>query len=131
MDNTRIILDTNFLMIPGQYKIDIYREIERLMVGKYQLYIYSGTLKEIKKLSKGQSKDAMAARLGMSIAKTKNIKIIKSDTDYIDKAIIQNLKDKDIIATQDKELRDTIKKENKGIKFIIMRSKTHLEIIND
>ena len=42
----KIILDTNFLMIPSMFKVDIFSEIERICDFKYELCIVDKTLDE-------------------------------------------------------------------------------------
>ncbi len=42
-----IILDTNFLLIPAQFKVDIFSEVERICNFRYQLVIIDKTLEEL------------------------------------------------------------------------------------
>ena len=44
----KIILDTNFLLIPAQFKVDIFDEIDRIMIEKYQLFVLDKTIDELK-----------------------------------------------------------------------------------
>ena len=46
-----IILDTNFLMIPLQFKVDIFSEIERICNFKYELLVPEASVKELENLS--------------------------------------------------------------------------------
>jgi len=111
-----IILDTNFLLIPYNYKIDIFSEIERICHFKYQLKIIDKTLDELKKL-KGE-------KFTLNLIKQKNIKVIKTKTtNYVDNILKES---KDIIATHDKLLIKQIK--NKPL--IILRQKKYLELKN-
>ena len=43
----KIILDTNFLLIPAQFNVDIFSEIERICDFQYQLCIVDKTLSEL------------------------------------------------------------------------------------
>ncbi|MBU2633865.1 MAG: hypothetical protein KJ674_01325 [Nanoarchaeota archaeon] len=111
-----IILDTNFLLIPYNYKIDIFTEIERICHFKYQLSILDKTLDELKKL-KGE-------KFTLNLIKQKNIKVIKTKTTkYVDDILKVS---EDIIATDDKPLIKQIK--NKPL--IILRQKKYLELKN-
>ena len=75
----RIILDTNFLLIPAQFKVDIFSEIQRIADFKYQLYILDKTITELKKIQKEQrGKHKRAAKLGLDLIKKKKVKIIKT-----------------------------------------------------
>ncbi len=112
---TRIILDTNFLMLPNQ-GIDIFTEINKAMREPYRLCTTSGVMKELEKIMKKKSKEGFAAKLGYILAKQKDLKIINSSLKiHTDDAIIKIAKPKtDIIATQDNELRRKLRE--KGIR---------------
>ena len=49
-DKRRIILDTNFLLIPGQFKVDIFQEIGKIMGESYELCIFQPTIDELTKI---------------------------------------------------------------------------------
>ena len=122
----KILLDTNFLLIPSQFNIDIFSEINRIMLEKYQLFILDKTIDELKSLIKDKSqkqKDKRAARLGLQLAKAKNLKIIKTREKLpVDDLIV---KSKDyIVATQDIELKRRLKA--KKVKIITLRAKKKL-----
>ena len=70
-----IILDTNFLMVPAQYKVDIFSEIERICGFSYELVVPDVVVKELEKIAAGQ-KGKAAARMALQLIKFKGIKII-------------------------------------------------------
>ena len=113
-----IILDTNFLLIIPQFKVDIFKELERICDFKYKISILDKTLEELK-----NKKDE---KLVKEIIKKKNINIIKTNSDkYVDD-ILKDIKDKNtIIATNDKELKKQLKKP-----IIILKQKKYLELRN-
>ena|SRR3989344_73971 len=135
-----IILDTNFLLIPGQFKVDIFRELERVIETPYRLVVLDATIDELKELSsskgaKGKDKDAAKLALKLVQAKTdtetQNINIVTSAEPYVDRAILQMVqedpKDKNlVVATQDQELKRLLKKA--GTKTITLRQKKYLII---
>ncbi|MFH1209440.1 MAG: hypothetical protein V1663_01490 [archaeon] len=111
-----IILDTNFLLIPYNYKIDIFSEIERICHFKYQLKILDKTLKELE--------NKKGSNLALELINKKNIKVIKTkNSDYVDNIL---RKSKYIIATDDKELIKTIKDKP----LIILKQKKYLMLKN-
>jgi len=114
----RIILDTNILITSFRFKADIFS-------GGHDLHILIGTNGELKRISKGKSKDAMAAKLALKIIAIKNIEILPSHG-KVDEALIIYGKEGYCIATQDKVLRAKLKKGN--IKFAYIRQKKYLEI---
>src|SRR5574337_2073866 len=83
-----VVLDTNFLLIPFQFKIDILRELEYLIEASHRLVISSKTLAELRKIGQSIGKDGMAARLALKLVEANRAKIdiIESD-EYVDKWI--------------------------------------------
>ena len=129
----RIIIDTNFLMIPWLYKVDIFSEFNRICNFSYKLYIYEQSIAELRSIIENQSKHKRAAQTALKLIKLKNIEMIKSEAGDVDSLILENLA-KDtiaaadtIVATQDKELRQKLLK--KGTSVIVLRQKKYLELV--
>jgi len=120
----KVLLDTNFLMIPGEIGVDIFNELERVCQFEYQVYILDKTVKELEKIvEKQKGKYKEAAKLGLSLIKAKNIEIIPTEGDqYVDDILVE-LQNEYIIATQDKALKTKLKN------IIILRQKKYLELI--
>lgn len=128
----KILLDTNFLLIPGQFKVDIFTEIDRLMDEPYELFILDMALEELRSLSKGNSKDAAAAKLGLGLLKPKGVKELPSlKTEKhlnTDKMIVETAKSPGyIVATQDMGLKRLLK-QNRA-QMIVLRQKKYLKLI--
>ncbi|MEM4337076.1 MAG: nucleotide-binding protein [Candidatus Woesearchaeota archaeon] len=127
-DLKRIILDTNFLLIPYQFKVDIFSEIERICNFKYEIYVLDKTVKELEKIvneQKGKNKEA--ARLGLTILKRKDLKIIPSVSQKSADEILIEMADNDtIIATQDSAVRKAVKEKLANV--IFLRNKKYLVI---
>lgn len=119
----KILIDTNFLMIPEQFKIDIFKEIDRIIDEKYQIIVVDKTVEELEKLIKGnKEKEKRAARIALQLIKKYKIKVINTQGDNVDDIIVK-LKDNDtIVATQDKELRKRLKGD-----VIVLRQKKYLK----
>jgi hypothetical protein len=113
---TQVILDTNFLLIPGEKGIDIFSEIERILSEPYDLCVIDKTVDELDKIVEKSSKknEGFNAKLGIILLKQKNLKTLKSfSEEYADRAIVEYAKknaEKVIVATQDKELKEQLKK---------------------
>lgn len=124
----KIILDTNFLMIPVQFKVDIYSEIDRIMTAKYKIYTLDRCIWELDKITKTQKgKDKEAAQIAKKIAQKKQITILKTDKlKNVDKILLQKAEEGAIIATQDKLLKKALK--NKNSKIITLKQKKYLTI---
>lgn len=128
----KVVLDTNFLMIPGQFKVDIFEEIRRVSDFNYKLFIFEKTLKELEKLAeKGKTRDKTAAKIAKLLVSQKKISILTGDEDEnVDEQILDYAKKHDcVIATLDGALLKRIRKANPKTRFMILRSKRHLEIV--
>lgn len=122
----RIILDTNFLTIPHQFKVDIFEEIDELMEEDYEITTLDCIVEELKRMSKSKSKDAVAAKVGLDLIKKKKVKVIKTSEKKVDKVILE-MADKDtVVATNDRVLRQKLK--NKNVRTVYLRSKKRLEM---
>ncbi|MGM5482111.1 MAG: PIN domain-containing protein [Nanobdellota archaeon] len=122
-DSAKVILDTNFLMIPGQECVDIFEEIKNAFYKPVELFVASGTIKELEKLEQsGKGKDKSAARIALGLLKRKDLKVIKTGEEHVDDALVELSKKDYIIATQDLGLKRRLKK------YIYMRQKKFIEI---
>ena len=119
----KIILDTNFLLIPSQFNVDIFTEINRIVLEKHQLFVLDKTIDELKKLSvnpKQSLKNRRAAKLGLQLLKAKKVKVLKTKVDESVDDILASIKGY-TIATQDIGLKRRIKG-----KKIVLRAKKKL-----
>ena len=128
----KILLDTNFLLIPHQFGVDIFTQIDRIMHFKYKIFVLDKSVEELKKViegQKGKSKDA--AKIALKLIAIKNIWVIKTESDKkTDDTIVElSRKDNYIVATQDKDLKRSL--INHGIEVIVLRQKKILVLIND
>ena len=131
-----IILDTNFLMIPGSLKVDIFSEIERIMEESYHICVLDATIVELNKIINEQTgKHKSAAKLALGLIMHKKLKVIRtkslnmpenSKNTIADDSLLTISGEDTIIATQDQELKKSLLE--RGNKIIILRGKKHLEI---
>ena len=123
--NMKILLDTNFLLIPGKYKVDVFRELQNF--GKPEFHTLSLVVSELEKLSKGKGKDAGNAKLGLQLLKKNRVKIIPASGNT-DSEIERIAAEEDyIVCTQDKELIERLRRE--GVQIINLRQKRTLEYV--
>ncbi len=124
----KIIIDTNFLMIPYQFGVDIFSEFYRICSFNYKLYIFEQSIGELKNITQKQSgRSKKAAQFALKLIKLKNINIIKSENKDVDSLILGSLDKDAIIATQDILLKKKLLK--KGASVIILRQKKYLKLI--
>lgn len=127
VESKKIVLDTNFLLIPGQFGVDIFTELQRICDFPYELHIMETTLKELENIMEKSAGTArQAGKLALELVKAKDINIISSDVGYVDRAILDSVDETTIVATMDAELREKLKK--KGVKLITLRQKKYLII---
>ena len=124
----RIILDTNFLLIPYNFKVDIYEEIKRIVHDECLICIIDRTRYELDKILNTQKgKDKAAAKFALDLIDKKKPESIITENQHVDESILLLAEQEDcIVATQDKELKDKLKQLKR--KIIVLRQKNHLEI---
>ena len=135
-DFKKILLDTNFLLVPSQFGVDIFQEIERISDFNYKLYIVPATEKELLKIvetQKGAQKKA--AELAILLLKAKNVLTVKTeknkkrgDFQPVDDLIVEIASTQGfIVATQDKELKQRLLE--KGVRVITLIQRKYLKLI--
>jgi uncharacterized protein len=110
----KIILDTNFLLIPAQQKVDIFSEIERICNFRHEVIILDKSIDELNKIIAEQAgKAKKAAKIGLQLIKAKKIAVYPTDIPgSVDDIIVELVKKGDFIpATQDRALVKRVKAE--------------------
>lgn len=127
----RVLLDTNFLLLPGQFKVDIFTELERIMQEPFEIAVLESSIEELENLTKkGKSEDRRAAKLGLDLLKHKALKILPSSKQRcVDDLLVEMAGPALIVATQDAELRKRLKRKGAGV--IGLRQKNHLYKVNE
>ena len=120
---SKVIIDTNGLMIPGQFGIDIFSELEQL--GFYSFIVPNATVKELEKImATGRGKDKSAAKMALSLLDRCTI-IDKNG--YGEKKIIDMAISMDAaVLTNDAELKKRLC--SKGVTNVYLRDRTRLSI---
>ena len=119
----RVVVDTNFMLIPFQFGVDIKAELDRILDFNYELCTLDGVLRELESISKEKSKNGRDARVSLEMAKDLNIIPVNGD---VDDALLMLASKDTIICTNDKILKDKIKR--KGAPLIYLRQKKYLVI---
>ena len=124
----KLIIDTNFLLIPFKFKIDIFSEFTRICNFNYKLFIFEQSINELKNIIEKQSgKDKKAAQFALKLIELKHINIIKSEQKDVDWLILSKSDKDTVVATLDSNLKRELLK--KGISVIILRQKKYLQLI--
>lgn len=125
----KIILDTNFLLIPYCNKIDIFDAIAGLVHSGYRFVMPSTVINELKRLAKNRGKEGLGAKLALKIieARKKDIEIIETSI-WPDEWITEFAeKEHAIVCTNDTKLRQTIKKC--GLSVICLKSLSRIDFV--
>jgi rRNA-processing protein FCF1 len=124
-----VIIDTNFLLIPFRYRIDILRELDYLVETSHRFVISSKTIKELKKIGKKVGKDGMAARLAIKLVEANSLRIdVIESEEHVDDWIVDYSKaNRAIVCTNDSELRRRLRALH--IKVITMKTKSKLGFV--
>jgi len=129
----KVILDTNVLMLPYEFKIDVIGEVARLVVGSYVFVTTDRALEELENLKKTKRVSSRAARFAsiyVEHLKKKGLLEVVHGTQKVDDWIVGYAKENSpgvIVCTNDILLRQRLK--GSGAKLIGLRSKSHLDFV--
>lgn len=122
---TKVVIDTNALLLFGQEHIDVFSGIDDLIKEPHEVTLPELVIKELEKLSQKNSRDGRAAKLGLALvterlrrqsepflakllvpAKEIPLKTVSSSQQHADDAILEIAEDdKAIVVTLDKGLQ--------------------------
>jgi rRNA-processing protein FCF1 len=119
----RVIIDTNGLMIPGQFGLDIFSELGGLGFDSY--FVAGACVRELEKIAaSGRGKDKLAAKVALSLLDRCTI---IEESGFADDVIIEMaLEMKASVLTNDAELKKRLC--SKGVTIVYLRDRTRLSI---
>lgn len=112
-------------MIPGMFGVDILSELERLLEGRYELFVPEPVVRELKRISEhGKPKERAAAGLGLRLAERGSVIEVKGEADEsILRLAAQKMR---AVGTTDAALRRRLRKL--GVITIYLRQRSHLAV---
>jgi uncharacterized protein len=117
----KIVLDTNFLLLPVQRKLDIFEELHQSIMEPYDLYVLDATLDELRKI---RGKDRPAARVALELIQAKHLNIIGNLREKtVDDELVLLSREGYRVATLDRELRKRI-----GAAAVVLRSRKRIQV---
>jgi len=121
----KVIADTSFLMIPGMFRVDVKKELERLIEQGYELLIPKAVIMELERLSReGAPKERTAAKLGLQVAGDGTVVDSKESAD---ESIVELASGMGCaVGTTDAALRKRLRKL--GTTVVYLRQKSHLAL---
>ncbi len=125
----KVILDSNALFVPLQFKIDIFEELKALLRANFEPILLLQVRQELEKLAeKGSPKMRRNASYALKLAeKCKLVEVNKESMVSPDDAIVKAAQEWNCpVFTNDRELRKRLRDIN--VPVIYVRQKSRLEI---
>jgi rRNA-processing protein FCF1 len=114
----RFLLDTNFLLIPGRFRVDIFRELQRF--GRPELFTPDLVVAELERLASGRGRNSGHARLALGLLKKKGVLVLKTRGSSADQELERLASEQGFaVCTQDRALQARLRRE--GLIVIFLR----------
>lgn len=125
----KILLDSNALFVPLQFKIDVFEELKMLLNRNFELVLLSPIRRELEKLAeKGSPKMRKNASYALKLAE--KCRLVEVNEKYVgspDDVIVQAAREWNCsVFTNDRQLRKRLR--NINVAVIYVRQKSRLEI---
>jgi rRNA-processing protein FCF1 len=128
-ETVKVILDSNALFVPLQFKIDIFDDLERLLNRSFELVLLSAVKRELEALAKrGSPKMRRNASYALKLAeKCKYVEVDAPASEPTDDVIVRIAEEwKAAVFTNDKQLKQRLR--DISVPVIYVRQKSRLEI---
>lgn len=124
-----VVLDTNFLLMPYQFKINILHELDFLIDVSHRFVVSSRSVDELEHIGRLAGKDGMAARLALKMlsANKDRIDIVQNDQEVDDWIVIYSKENRAIVCTNDSALRRRLKAAK--VKVAAMKSRSKVAFV--
>ena len=125
----KVIVDSNALFVPLQFKMDIFIELQRLLNRNFELILLSPIKRELEMLSqKGSPKKRKNVAFALSLsAKCRYVKVLEKPKEQTDDAILRIAQQWKVpVFTNDKLLKKKLR--DISMPVIYVREKSRLEI---
>ena len=124
----KVILDSNFLMAPFQFHVDVFEELEYLLQKKIDFIVPSAVKLELTTISSRGGEGAAEASLALQLAsRCRVVDVTLQPNETVDDAILKAAqKLTAVVATNDIELRKRLRDIN--VPVVYLREKSKLEV---
>jgi hypothetical protein len=123
----RVLLDTNALLMPAQFGVDLYDELLALF-GDFEPIALEEVVGELSGLARGRGRDAAAARVGLALVRRSTVVPSGSTAEGVDNRVIEYARREGCtVVTNDRELRNALLRE--GVDVVSMRKQKTLELL--
>ncbi len=125
-----VVIDTNFLVIPAQFSVDIFAETERVIERRVEFIVLSSVLREIEMMAHDSAKvgEQRTFRLALELAKRcRIVEYASAEELSVDDQILAYASSIDgVLATNDRKLIEKARKQ--GIPVLRLRGKKILTL---
>jgi rRNA-processing protein FCF1 len=124
----KVILDSNFLMAPFQFHIDIFEELEYILQKKVDFIVPSLVKLELTSISSRGGEGAANASLALQLAsRCRVVDVTLQPQETVDDAIVKAAQKLGaVVATNDIELKKRLRDIN--VPVVYLREKSKLEV---
>ena len=128
-EKLKVILDSNALFVPLQFRIDVFSELERLLNRNFELILLSSVKRELEILAeKGSPKMRKSACCALKFAERCRLVEVGASASALTDDVIVKVAGEwgSPVFTNDKQLRKRLR--DISVPVIYVRQKSHLEI---
>ena len=118
----KFLLDTNFLMIPGKFTVDIFFELTRF--GSPEFYTLDTVIAELKKIAASRGKNSRYARLALLLLKEKGVIILRAREKKADDEMVRKAREF-AVCTVDRGIIIALRR--KGAKIFTLKAKKFVD----
>ena len=120
-----VVLDTNMLLVPYQFGVDVLEEIQRLLPGT-KVYTIPQVIRELEEIER---RGGLHERLGVRVARKllERVEVLRVDESLpTDSVLVELAREGYVVATNDKQLKKRVWEV--GGYVISLRERNHLEL---
>lgn len=125
-----VIPDTNFLLVPGQFGVDVFSELHRILDVRFKIAVPNVVLQELEVIErKSRGRDLLAIRMAKKLAERfEKVDVGEFGKKPIDDQIFEFAigNERVIVCTNDKGLKKRLRE--RGVPVVYLRSKKILEL---
>ncbi|MCK5152139.1 MAG: nucleotide-binding protein [Candidatus Thorarchaeota archaeon] len=126
-----VVIDTNFLLVPAQFVVDIFTEAERVLERNLDFVLLSSTLDELEQKLQAATNKTEIRHFKIAKELAKRCRIVESDEESMktpvdDQVLAYAQSVKGVLATNDKELR--VRARSNGVPVLILRGMKYLVV---
>jgi rRNA-processing protein FCF1 len=123
----RVLLDANALMMPAQFRIDLFDEL-RGLVGHPEPVVIPAVIGELERLARGRGAAGIAARCGLILAVSCRVVESGPAGAAVDEQILNYAKrERCMVMTNDRALRGALLSQN--VPVISLKNQKKLDIL--